>query len=913
MKTIDLYPHNKEAFKKAKLCINETGRAAIVHPTGTGKSYIAFAFVNENQDKRFLWLAPNDYIYSTQILNLKKEQGIEFDNICFHTYSWLMWNEKEIENLKPDFIILDEFHRAGAVKWGVSIKKLLDTYSSAKLLGLTATNVRYLDRQRDMADEIFEGEIASYMSLSEAMAKRILPLPKYVISNYSYQEKINHYKNRIKTMKNQHKQKECEALLEKLRRRLENAVGIEQIFAKHIKNRTGKYIVFCANAEHMYEMISQVPMWFCYVDRNPHVYHVYSFNPEKENDFQNFLKDDSAHLKLLFCIDMLNEGIHVNNVDGVVLLRPTVSPIIYKQQIGRALSAGRKGNPIIFDLVNNFDSLYNIDSLKQDFDTMFLAYGRGKSDDISLNEFEIIDELKECRELFSQLQKNLDITWEEYYEALKKYNRQNGHIEIPKRYVTEDNLFLGRWLARQKRFYREGHLLQEQIEKMEVLGCKWEYVRNRNFDHMFELLCEFKEQYGHVNVEERYAAPTGEKLGHWVFNTRARYRIGKMEEERVKRLDSLGFVWYPYMANWYDCYAYAKAYYEEKGNLNVPKRYICDDGYKLGLWIYTQRRVRDGAVKGNINEEQIKMLDDIGMVWKVIKNDRFDEYVEAFIRFKQKYGTCKIPGNYVDEEGLQLGEWSYREKRAYRAGKLPQYKIDRLNELGFIWNNMHHNNQWYKHYEKAKAYYEENGSLSISVKYSQEHGKALAQWINAQKREYVKKNHGKLSDEQVKLLKDLKIEFRNRSDVVFLKGLTALRNYVEEFGDTLVPRDYVTSDGYKLGSWVRHLKSTYNKGELDERRIQVLEELNMCWESTEKIRAEKHWNAMYNEAKKFYEEHGHLRVPYKYPTEYGNNLYDWIAQQRRIRRGTIKHSIDLSEEKIAKLDQIGMNWGKEKG
>lgn len=70
------------------------------------------------------------------------------------------------------------------------------------------------------------------------------------------------------------------------------------------------------------------------------------------------------------------------------------------------------------------------------------------------------------------------------------------------------------------------------------------------------------------------------------------------------------------------------------------------------------------------------------------------------------------------------------------------------------------------------------------------------------------------------------------------------------------------------------------------------------------------WCMVYEEAKKFYDEHGHFKVPQKYMTESGIKLYNWIAQQRRIRRGTIKHSVELSDDKIAKLDALGMNLGK---
>lgn len=73
---------------------------------------------------------------------------------------------------------------------------------------------------------------------------------------------------------------------------------------------------------------------FTKVDQNPHIYTAFYNNAATSKEFAAFKADDSSHLKLLYCIDMLNEGIHVDDVDGVILLRPTVSPIIYMQLIG---------------------------------------------------------------------------------------------------------------------------------------------------------------------------------------------------------------------------------------------------------------------------------------------------------------------------------------------------------------------------------------------------------------------------------------------------------------------------------------------------------------------------------------------------------------------------------------------------
>src|SRR5699024_11899931 len=98
--------------------------------------------------------------------------------------------------------------------------------------------------------------------------------------------------------------------LEALRRALEQADGLDRVFAKHITQTCGKYIVFCSGKEHMDEMVSHVPEWFAGVNRNVKVYKTYASDPEVSREFAAFKADNGDHLKLLFCIDMLNEGVH---------------------------------------------------------------------------------------------------------------------------------------------------------------------------------------------------------------------------------------------------------------------------------------------------------------------------------------------------------------------------------------------------------------------------------------------------------------------------------------------------------------------------------------------------------------------------------------------------------------------------
>ena len=122
---ISLYPHNASAYEAAVAMLSETGKAAIVHPTGTGKSFIAFKLCEDHPDKTVCWLSPSEYIFRTQVENLfDAADGYIPDNIQFFTYAKLMlMEEDELAEIDPDYIILDEFHRCGAEQWGQGVRE----------------------------------------------------------------------------------------------------------------------------------------------------------------------------------------------------------------------------------------------------------------------------------------------------------------------------------------------------------------------------------------------------------------------------------------------------------------------------------------------------------------------------------------------------------------------------------------------------------------------------------------------------------------------------------------------------------------------------------------------------------------------------------------------------------------------
>ena len=363
-----LFEHNEKAYRAAVRMMEQYGKAAIVHPTGTGKSYIAFKLIEDNPEKVVIWLSPSKYILKTQLESLKRnDPDFPLANIHFYTYAKRMCCTQaqldEIAAQKPAYIIFDESHRAGAECWGESTVALLKLCPDAKFLGLTATNIRYLDNNRDMAEELFDSRVASNMTLGEAVVMGILPAPKYVTTVYQYQKALAKYQARVDNLRTPGIQDVNQKYLDALRRALEQADGLDKVFA-------------------------------------------------------DFKTDTGDRLKLLFCIDMLNEGVHVEGISGVILFRPTISPIIYKQQIARLDSIG-------------------------------MVWGNRN-----------------------------DRQWNQGYQEAKRYFEAHGDLRVPVNYVSPEGYALGKWVKRQ-RYTRQnpekscGALTEERMERLDAIGMIW--------------------------------------------------------------------------------------------------------------------------------------------------------------------------------------------------------------------------------------------------------------------------------------------------------------------------------------------------------------------------------------------------------------------------------------------------------
>ena len=763
-----LFEHNAKAYQAATAMLEHYGKAAVIHPTGTGKSYIAFKLIEDYPDAAVLWLSPSEYIFKTQLESLQK-QDPEFplDNVHFYTYAKLLFCTEEqmadIAALHPVYVIMDEFHRAGAERWGEKVQKLLELCPEAKLLGLTATNVRYLDNNRDMAEELFDSHIASEMTLGEAIVRGILPAPKYVTTVFRYQNELAKYQARVDSMRSLGVQDANQKYLDALRRALDQADGLDRVFAKHITETCGKYIVFCSGKEHMDEMVSHVPEWFAGVNKNVKVYKTYASDPEVSREFAAFKADNGDHLKLLFCIDMLNEGVHVEGISGVILFRPTVSPIIYKQQIGRALTAGTQTTPLILDVVNNFEGLSSISGLQREMTAAVQRlYANGEGEKIVAERFEIIEQVQNCRVLFEQLENSLSSTWDHYFVAASTYYAEHGNLKVPLRYKTPGGLSLGDWVQTQRQIRKGkrtfGTLTQQQIERLDSIGMVWETRSETAWAKGLEAAKRYRQQYGDLQVPSQYKDDTGFALGNWIRNTRARYRNGGLTQDQIEKLEALDIVWNMVDSRWERCYAEAAAYYEQHGNLAFPKHYVTESGLRLGPWLENQRA---SYLKGELPEDKIQRLEAIGMMWEGRNDRQWRQAYEAAKRYFQNHGDLEVPYEYVTPDGLRLGQWVVRQRMTYKGTLSGKGKVNRkalspvrkklLDAIGMNWRE---EDSWQKHYQDLLAYQKEHGTLIVPASYKTADGCWLNRWFCTQ-RQRLRDAPEKLTPDQRQKLEQL--------------------------------------------------------------------------------------------------------------------------------------------------------------
>ena len=435
-----LHEHNQRTYENICRMYDEgIQRVAVVQPTGSGKSLLMAKLIEDNPDSRFFILSTSHKINDQFKSKLNEEalKRIDFNIYC----NMPNMKQEAMEELQPDYIFLDEMHRALAKEWSKGIKRLLEMYPDAKVLGLSATPIRYLDRCRNVVNELFGGNLACDMSLSQAILDGILPMARYVCGVYSYEKDTESLNKRIeKSCNSEEEKKELLKELKALKENLDKANGVADIFRKYVVNGNEKFVVFLKNTTHLSEMKPVIEKWFTDAGFSVRMYETHYKNVDKDKEFQAFKEDkENGIVKVCLSVNMLAEGIH-GDIDGVIMLRETISPNMYFQMIGRAFSCGKKTIPLIFDLVANsqfisdaVDNFPNelkgeIEKRKEECEKEGKEYEVG----FDVDEFIVMDYFMDVVSGFREIEGRLQgREWtEEENNILKKYYPVEGYKEV---------------------------------------------------------------------------------------------------------------------------------------------------------------------------------------------------------------------------------------------------------------------------------------------------------------------------------------------------------------------------------------------------------------------------------------------------------------------------------------------------
>ena len=492
---IILNKENQKTYEKVNELFERENRVAVIQPTGTGKTMTALKFLSELKNKKVLYITS----FNSTIKDLKdkmEEYDISGSNIQITTYRNLVVNFDI--NQEFDYIIVDEYHHAGALVTNEKLNEILNRNPNVKLLGLTATPIRYLDNKRDMTEELFNGVVANEMSLEYAIAHKLLPEFSYI--NALFQEDLNEiidsYQEEINEI-DPNNQKEYLKLLGYLKENIKDLAGINQIFKKYLKSN-GKYVVFCENKNQMEDIIKSLRDgkldWFNGTTNNAYIYSLYYGNDVNINEMnlEGFKNETRDGIKLLFNINMASEGLHFETLDGVIMLRSTTSPNLFIQQLGRALSINTKEEPVIFDLVSNItnENIFNFLSGVGDEVVKGIKNGEDKEEFADIRKIAIHDELKKVREIINKLNRLKVSTWDKNFnslwflnEFLVDYKNEFGdpalledidfkkentyQLDLMFNYINYD---IQKWILMQQRLYKNMELRYDRVKKLQAIG-----------------------------------------------------------------------------------------------------------------------------------------------------------------------------------------------------------------------------------------------------------------------------------------------------------------------------------------------------------------------------------------------------------------------------------------------------------
>lgn len=860
---IKLYPHNQETYAKVVTMFETSNRVGIVQPTGTGKSFIYLKWIEDNPDDTFIIIAPSTEIF-VQLQEYANEAGLPhlLDRATMLTYQKLLrMTQEELQALRTNKIIVDEFHRGGAKQWELVLLVVLDRNPDALVLGASATPVRYLDDARDMASELFDSNLAVEMTLGEAVKRGILPEPKMIAVWYDLDgNRTARYKEDIANIHDQKKRKEMEKRLEGMRRQMEEAYGVEKVMKNYLMRGNEKLIVFCRNKEHLENMLSVAPKWLNGINSNVRMYKSIALQADKDDQLWAFKEDNREDaIKLLFVIDRLNEGIHVKGIDGVIMLRPTTSPIVYLQQMGRALAAGNNV-PLIFDFVNNHHSAKIILPTGESINAFQWEYTSGANVDGKGERFRIFENVVQFQDVIDNFEESLltsnnNKSWDFWLKLLSEYMKE--FKATPSRKTIYCGYNLGGWCRSQRKHARKGKLTPEQIKKLTDVGFSFDPI-NDAWNRGFGLYCDYKAEF---NCEPVITTEhCGHKLGLWCKMQRENSRRGILSAEQFQKLNDAGFVFEFDTMTWDEMFALYCNYKAEYNCEPADKVIYCER--RLGYWCKTQRTNNN---KGGLSAERMQKLTDAGFVFAP-KERNWNERFALYCDYKAECGH--EPTGTTIYRGQKIGSWCREQRGNYRMGRLTREHAQMLTEAGFIFEPIATSlEKTLIAYKNFKAEY--GCEPTASTIYCDIN---LGSWCATQRSLY---KNGKLPEDRISRLKEAGFAFEvDTGKWPWEDWFDLYCEYKGLFSHE--PTHATIFHERKLGRWCMNQRANHKKGKLSAERIKKLADVGFAFEAV--VVDDKRWNEMFNLCCEY--KSGQGREPTNTTVFCGQQLGSWYKRQK---------------------------------
>lgn len=913
--SMTLNPVNEAAFQKAVQSLETLNRAAVFHPTGTGKSCIAWKVVEAHPQTTFFWLVAGAQRLALRQAELTRYNGgtlpgnvrfCDCEKLAAATpEQWVRLGEQ-----KPGCIVLDCYHELSAVCWAQSVQKLLRMCPQAKVLGLGVPNGAPVCAA---AQELFADCIVSHMTVAEAMAAGTMPVPSaYAALLWPQEEELATLRARIKNLCMPKGDTSLRVQYEELSWSLRQVENLTVLLPRLLSDTSGHYLVLFESAAYQEKLGTELEQLLRTVDPAVRFYAADHACFADSAAVETFLSDTAPGPKVLLCVNAPGVQQPLEGLAGVILVRQSSLMSTFKQMLCRALVAAGSRSVPVFDLVAQFEGLGNGRTLQRDCTEAMTKAGSKTPG------FRQERPMQQTYRLYGKLRREMEARWEVLCQAAADAAAKEGTLELPRSYTIHSGVPVGKWLELQRQVQagqRPGRLTAEQAAKLEKLGIRWNHRLEAAWEKGFASAQKYRTEHGDLLVPVRYRDKNDFALGEWIVYNRQRYLGGNLTQNRIERLEAIGMVWSTSNDLWEQNYAAATQYYLEHGDLEVPIKYETPSGFGLGVWLGAQRAAHKA---GELPQEQVERLDALGMDWTNRNDRKWMSLYDVAAAYYHEHGNLNVPSEYVTPDGVLLGKWVARQRYAYlnpdrsSARVTPERKA-LLDKLGMVWEKY---DPWQERYDLALAYKTEHGDLEIPSVYKTDDGVWLGSWVNRQ-RQALNSGSSALSSERRKLLRTLFKGERRPSDPAADHGTVREANwernfrsaarYARKYKHLLVPASYVDSDGVRLGVWISNLraarKNRPDSYQVTPAHIKKLNSIGMVWDARD-----AKWGTAYQQAKAYYKAHGNLHAAANYKSdETGFCLGDWL---RRMREWDTTHDPKLTPERRAMLDKIGMEWSE---